>query len=60
MSTQFPTPREWYAVELSNSAKTQFSYQKLRSLHNFVASFVPSCYYSSENLNTSEVTIEAK
>ncbi|RPA90619.1 hypothetical protein L873DRAFT_1820850 [Choiromyces venosus 120613-1] len=60
MSTKFPTPQEWYAVELSNSAKTQFSHQKLWSLHNFVASFVPSCYHSSENLNSFVVTIEAK
>ncbi|RPA99869.1 hypothetical protein L873DRAFT_1806011 [Choiromyces venosus 120613-1] len=60
MSTQFPTPQEWYALELSNFAKTQFSHQKQQSWCNFEESFVPSCYYSSENLNSFEVTVEVK
>ncbi|RPB06074.1 hypothetical protein L873DRAFT_19522 [Choiromyces venosus 120613-1] len=38
----------------------QFSHQKQWSWRNFEESFAPSCYYSSENLNSFEVIIEVK
>jgi hypothetical protein len=59
-STRFPIPQEWYAVELANFAKTQFSHQKLRSWRDFEKIFVPHWYYSSGNSNSFMVTIEVK
>jgi len=60
LPTRFPIPQDWYAVELSNFAKTQFSHQKQRSWRDFDENFVPHSYYSSKNLNLFKVIIEVK